>query len=310
MYHNAARALALAAHKSGHQESKLSMRASRDKLTDDERKAWVNNGYSNHFLQDSFAAGHLINKTLVMQWFVEYLGRQGFGGRPHFGVPEQSKNMTTKAQPDVADRRAYSGTRLHTTAATDHGDHSVNTDPQSTLERGDQAGRYAGSGVRPDGKSTRERFAQYEAFLNSAFLNLSANDAHDHFNALGLTVFNKAGDKFFVYGDGTLLQEDEAAIGITLRADQWADQAIHEIITTGTTSISVEQVFALFPSTVVAGGAAYPLEQWNDQVLHKLCDEKIFPATVDNAGYAVVRAQAPRLIEKPGDPGGGILTPQ
>jgi hypothetical protein len=30
-------------------------------------------GYADHFLQDSFAAGHLINKTLIMQWYIEWL---------------------------------------------------------------------------------------------------------------------------------------------------------------------------------------------------------------------------------------------
>ena len=29
-------------------------------------------GYADHFVQDSFAPGHLANKTLVMQWFVEW----------------------------------------------------------------------------------------------------------------------------------------------------------------------------------------------------------------------------------------------
>ena len=37
------------------------------------RQAWLQNGYGDHSLQDSFAAGHLINKTLVMQWFVDYV---------------------------------------------------------------------------------------------------------------------------------------------------------------------------------------------------------------------------------------------
>lgn len=35
--------------------------------------ARIKNGYADHFLQDSYAAGHLINKTLVMQWYVEWM---------------------------------------------------------------------------------------------------------------------------------------------------------------------------------------------------------------------------------------------
>ena len=33
--------------------------------------------YADHFLQDSFAAGHLVNKTLIMQWYVEWLTESG-----------------------------------------------------------------------------------------------------------------------------------------------------------------------------------------------------------------------------------------
>jgi hypothetical protein len=37
----------------------------------------LQNAFGEHYLQDSFAAGHLIDKTKIMQWFVEYLGRTG-----------------------------------------------------------------------------------------------------------------------------------------------------------------------------------------------------------------------------------------
>ena len=37
------------------------------------RTAQIYAGYADHFLQDSFAAGHLINKTLIMQWYIEWL---------------------------------------------------------------------------------------------------------------------------------------------------------------------------------------------------------------------------------------------
>ena len=34
-------------------------------------------GYADHFLQDSFAAGHLVNKTLLIQWYIEWLADAG-----------------------------------------------------------------------------------------------------------------------------------------------------------------------------------------------------------------------------------------
>ena len=41
------------------------------------RRARIYAGYADHFLQDSFAAGHLINKTLVIQWYIEWLASSG-----------------------------------------------------------------------------------------------------------------------------------------------------------------------------------------------------------------------------------------
>ncbi len=36
-------------------------------------EAMLTNGFGDHFLQDSFAAGHLINKTEIMKWYVTWL---------------------------------------------------------------------------------------------------------------------------------------------------------------------------------------------------------------------------------------------
>ncbi|MGH3164416.1 MAG: hypothetical protein ACRDN0_00790, partial [Trebonia sp.] len=40
-------------------------------------RARVYAGYADHFLQDSFAAGHLVNKTLLIQWYIEWLAAEG-----------------------------------------------------------------------------------------------------------------------------------------------------------------------------------------------------------------------------------------
>jgi predicted transcriptional regulator len=52
-------------------------------------------GYADHFLQDSFAAGHLVNKTLVIQWFIEWLAEQvvSYPGR------EVLETLTMARQP-------------------------------------------------------------------------------------------------------------------------------------------------------------------------------------------------------------------
>ena len=40
-----------------------------------ERQALVQNGFGDHFLQDSYPSGHLINKTLIMTWSAKWLDR-------------------------------------------------------------------------------------------------------------------------------------------------------------------------------------------------------------------------------------------
>ena len=35
--------------------------------------ALLNNGFGDHYLQDSYASGHMINKTQIMQWYVEFV---------------------------------------------------------------------------------------------------------------------------------------------------------------------------------------------------------------------------------------------
>jgi hypothetical protein len=40
-----------------------------------ENEAMVNNGFGDHYMQDSYAAGHLINKTLIMQHYVQWLDK-------------------------------------------------------------------------------------------------------------------------------------------------------------------------------------------------------------------------------------------
>ena len=146
--------------------------------------------------------------------------------------------------------------RLHTTASEDRADGRVATDPQTALERSDQEGRLAGSGVRSKDPEGEKEFHQYEQFLNSAYLNLAAGEIHDYFNREGLTVTNEAGQQFIVGGDGHMLSiQSEAATLVAIQANTLADQAISEILATGTSSVSVEDIFKLFPSKVVIEGA-------------------------------------------------------
>jgi hypothetical protein len=44
-------------------------KAAQDKMNE----AWLTNGFGDHFLQDSYASGHLINKTQIMMWLVKWI---------------------------------------------------------------------------------------------------------------------------------------------------------------------------------------------------------------------------------------------
>jgi hypothetical protein len=43
-------------------------------------EARLYNGFGDHYLQDSFASGHLVNKTLVMQWYTDEISTWSFNG--------------------------------------------------------------------------------------------------------------------------------------------------------------------------------------------------------------------------------------
>src|SRR2546422_311971 len=63
------------------------------------QQAWAFHGYADHFLQDSFAAGHLVNKTLVMQWFIQWAATQSLLPVADW---DEIKNMTTAHQSSLA----------------------------------------------------------------------------------------------------------------------------------------------------------------------------------------------------------------
>ena len=58
-------------------------------------RARIYAGYADHFLQDSYAAGHLVNKTLIMQWYIEWLA----GARIPCLGRHVLAGMTTSRQP-------------------------------------------------------------------------------------------------------------------------------------------------------------------------------------------------------------------
>jgi hypothetical protein len=296
------------------------------------RQAILQNGYGDHFLQDSFAAGHLVNKTLVMQWFVDYvndmaskwwdlLGPIVWWGvdntRPWYGVPsgDVMGHMGTKQQPGMAGRHLYKPPTGGRTAHDDWARGTDVTDPQTAQERRTRDQRIAGSGVRATKKRTKEQnYEAYLKFLNSTFLGLAAGETHDFFNARGLMVANERGDRMQVGGDSTLLTKSgELGARIVGEAAALSRKAIDDILASGRTQVTVDQIWRLFPTKVWANvkGAetALPLEQWQDDVLHDICKKHIFPDVVDSFSSKTVRLLSPALSESPVGRRGGTTTP-
>jgi hypothetical protein len=164
----------------------------RDRLTS---LAWAQLAYGEHFLQDCFAAGHLTNKTAVMQYFLDWAGNSYLTPVRDWASVSQ---LVMAHQPGLWGEALYSGdpdlTRLP-------------NDPQSVEEQPSLALRVERSGVRPSGLATREQaYHQYLAFLRSAVVQLSSNQVHDYYNARGLWVSAASGPSFQVFGDEYLLK--------------------------------------------------------------------------------------------------------
>ncbi len=279
-------------------------------------QAVVTNGYGEHFLQDSFAAGHLVNKTLVMQWFVDYvnglsshwwdlLGRMWWGDdtKPWYGMPSDAvmDTMGSKQQPGIAGRSLY-GTPP-TSAGTvgmdrDLGDYA--TDPQTGSERRTYEGRRAGSGVQATaGRSVDQNYGAYRDFLNSSFISLAGLNVHDWFNKQGLVVGNARGDVLHVGGDNTMLNlSGPLGAQVASEASVLNRRSIEDIARTGQTSVTVDQIMELVPTSIwLDQDRQVSLEKWHDEVLHQWCIEKVFPDVVDSFHSKAARAGQAELVK-------------
>lgn len=284
------------------------------------RQAWLSNGYGDHFLQDSFAAGHLINKTLVMQWFAEFLSGLSWAERPWYGVIKQEylEAMTTRAQPGLAARPLYSSSVAGIgTATTDRETGFGPADPQTAEERTDRSRRVAASGVGPTNRRSAEQAYQiYLQFLNNSFVQGAAGEVHNYFNREGLEVENDLGTRFRVGGDNTLLTESNS-VGAMLasQAAHNSQAAILAILNGEEPAFSAEEILQAVPTKVIVKpprplalptmqapveheiGRAVPLEEWHDDYLRQLCFETIFPAYEDAGQGMIVRALGATLVD-------------
>ncbi|MEO7260617.1 MAG: hypothetical protein ABI047_05085 [Jatrophihabitantaceae bacterium] len=247
--------------------------ASQARLT---RQAWINHGYADHFLQDSFAAGHLVNKTQIMQWFIEWAVDKWY-------VPvadwDQVKLMTTALQPGLSAQALYNQANPGNVR-----------DPQTAEEQATELARMNMCGVVANGGTQEQSYLNYLAFLNSTVVQSSSGALHDHFNATSLWVTSVAQPQAFqIWGDDTMLNGG-AGVGFASLTAHQSQRSIIDILNTGQTATTVQQLFDQFPTQVSStqAGALQPLQQWNNGLQATAND--LFPAV----HYYLLRAY-PRI---------------
>jgi Domain of unknown function (DUF4157) len=273
-------------------ESSQAAEPERERLRD---TAQVLAGYADHFLQDSFAAGHLVNKTLIMQWYVEWLTRPGARIRDH----ELLSEVTCEHQPALHGPDLYylrpgeDGQRMYPSGLA--GEPAIG-DPQTAAEAATLAERIRLSGIR--GRTGEERQRAYLAYLTmlgSSAAQLPASVIHDYFNRRSLVVASAAeGPGYRLWGDHTLLNDGAG----TLAAAQSAlasRRAIEDLLETGETDVTARQIFESVPAYVEVRGTLAPLPQWHELELRQLCWQDLFRRPGTRLRRTFLSTASPRL---------------
>ena len=243
------------------------------------RRARIYAGYADHFLQDSFAAGHLINKTLVIQWYIEWLAENGVS-YPHSDVLAA---MTVARQPLLHGPGLYRR----------DDDRCPPWDPQDIADAPPATDRVAVSGLITDGAD--DAYAAYLRLLGSATVQFAAKVVHEYLNKHSLVVASAPdGPRFRLFGDHTLLASADGA----RRAAQAATasrRAITELLHDGETTVSSRAIFDSFPSQIEQNGQLITLAEWHRTGLRDLCWHELFGRRSTRATRAVISRAFDRL---------------
>lgn len=238
-------------------------------------KARIIAGYADHFLQDSFAAGHLINKTLLMQWYIEWLNEAGVS----YPDRDMLTTMTVARQPLLHGSRHYDRrrARLGISATRPGAVSAPPRDPQDLSDAATLDDGIAVSGLIAGGD--REKHAAYTAYLTmlgSATAQLGARIAHDYLNERSLVVSSGPdGPRFRLQGDYTLLAGSDGA-GRAARAAAASRRAISDLLRSGETDVSSWEIFESFPDHVEQDGRLITLEEWHRTEFRALCFQDLF----------------------------------
>lgn len=228
-------------------------------------QAWRVQAFAEHFYQDSFAAGHLVNKTLIMQWFAAWAAGELF----------YVANWDAVQQMTVPLQGGLSGPALYPRGAP-----GPSVDPQSTEELLTLDARVAGAPLEvPQGGDRRALYFAYLDFLASAAVQLSSNQVHNHFNDNSLLVnsYRRSEDPpFQIFGDESLLN-DGAHVEIISGALAAGRTTIGQILTSGNSGTTPQDLLDLLPTQVLnAAGSWVDLNAWHDDALREFCETQLF----------------------------------
>ena len=98
-------------------------------------EAMMTNGFGDHFLQDSYAAGHMINKTQIMQFYVEYI--DAHDKWDYFKDANWQKVQNIAYTQTLAPPRQYDTSRVEGYAGATGPNANKGMDPQSVENRSD-----------------------------------------------------------------------------------------------------------------------------------------------------------------------------
>ncbi|WP_165484830.1 eCIS core domain-containing protein [Streptomyces kasugaensis] len=243
-------------------------------------KAWLYHGYADHFLQDSFAAGHLVNKTSVMQWFVEWVADKWIPT----GDWEQIQTMTTALQPGLAPRSMYTSWPYTGTVK----------DPETGQEMSTYEARRAASGV--SGSDLGTAYSNYLTFLTNSVTQMSTAAVHDYYNDQSLWVSSPARTApYQIWGDDTLLKSGDG-VRIASETAKMSQQAIFNILANGNHGgLTPETIRDQFPTKAGTNSSSViDLQDWQASV-HDRAVNELFGSAYQRIRYAFAWTFAPRL---------------
>ena len=237
-------------------------------------EAIMTNGFGDHYLQDSFAAGHLVNKVLVMQWFVEWMGSQNMAEKL-MGTSAGSrylKDWHRVRHNTTGEQRKLAGLDLYKRPKG-----AVATDPQSAEDQPTKAGRIAR--LRLQGSDKEQAYRNYLAMIDSAAIQLATKDLHDNFCKNGLTVFANDKEVGKVYGDDNMIKGGEG-VEYSAQTAKKSQEAITALTTGKAPELATDAIIERLPNRVKlpGEGAVVSLEEWHTGgTLKQFCEQEIFP---------------------------------